>query len=693
VGHRHPATASDTDDSAGHDVSPGGAQPEPGFGGGEHPQRFPAGWRPFSVILALATVTALAGINVLARPLVIAGMLAVGPCLAAISASPTAVVAVGGYTLALLALLSSWPDHLWGSAQQLLYALIILAVTGVSVIAARRRQRLEWLAQQGGANLRLLSAIVESSDDAIIGKTLDGTITSWNGGAERMYGYTAAEAIGRNIAIIACPAEVAELSGILARLAGGERVEHYETQRIRKDGSVVDVSVTISPIRDDSGRVVAASAVAHDITARKLAEARERAMQERSNQAQRLQSLGQLAGGIAHDFNNLLAVISNYATFAAEETTDHPGVQADLARIRTAAERAGRLTRQLLVFARGEPQQAEVFDLNGAIADARSLLARTIGEHIELITVPSPEPLMISADRGQVQQILLNLALNARDAMPEGGTLVIEAAPVIFDDQQIDVQPKPRPGRYARLLVSDTGVGMSPEVAARIFEPFYTTKPKGQGTGLGLATVYGVVTQAGGSIKVYSEPSLGTTIRVYLPTAEQPAVPGPVPTEEEPPEGHGERILLVEDEDEVRRLVVRILERHGYQVLTARTGPEALKLAGDDGCDMLLTDVVMPEMSGPHLAGLMRRDRPDLPVLYMSGYSDGQLTAQRIVDEAVELIQKPFTPRELLHRVHGVVARSASTRQPRGAQPEPVSGGGEHPAPLPGRGGRRPTGP
>jgi two-component system cell cycle sensor histidine kinase/response regulator CckA len=290
-------------------------------------------------------------------------------------------------------------------------------------------------------------------------------------------------------------ADGSDAHDIRARILAGERHIRYDTRRRHRDGRVMDVSMTVSPILDDDGTVVGISSICRDVSATKQAEQAQRAAEERSQQAQRMASLGQLAAGVAHDFNNLLGIILNYTAFAADRAGDiaDDAIGADLGRVRVAAERAVGLTRQLLTFTREDTVRPELLDVNEAIAEAGDLLARTIGAHIELIAVPSPVPLMIYADAGRMQQILVNLAVNARDAMPEGGTLVIAAAATDPGERQPPLQPAPTGGRHVRLLVSDTGTGMSAEVADRIFEPFYTTKPRGQGTGLGLATVYGIV--------------------------------------------------------------------------------------------------------------------------------------------------------------------------------------------------------
>ncbi|SDT74659.1 hybrid sensor histidine kinase/response regulator [Actinoplanes derwentensis] len=506
--------------------------------------------------------------------------------------------------------------------------------------------------KRAGEAQRVLAAVVDGSDDAIVAKTLDGTITAWNPGAQRMYGYRPDEAIGRNITLITLPEESAELVGILARLADGEHIDHYETRRVRKDGTVLNVSVSISPICDDNGTVTGASAITRDITDRMRAEAERRDLAERSQHAQRLQSLGHLAGGIAHDFNNLLAIILNYSAFIIDVSDTGDAVRADAQKIRTAAERGTALTRQLLVFARGEPASTRRFDLNTVVADAQNLLERTIGADITLIARPASHPAVINADRGQIDQALLNLVLNARDAMPDGGTLIIEVGTTDLDDTAIDLQPALPLGSYARVLVSDTGVGMSREVTRHILEPFFTTKPKGRGTGLGLATVYGIVTQAGGGLNIYSEVGIGTTIRLYLPLADNPATSAETAEPDLAPDGTGQVIMVVDDEDALRAVIQRALNAHGYAALTASGGAEALSLLADHHVDLLLSDMIMPHMSGRQLAQQARQRFPDLPVLFMSGYSDGQLTDQQLITNAAELLQKPFVTADLLRAVH-----------------------------------------
>ncbi|MFI1990725.1 ATP-binding protein [Actinoplanes sp. NPDC020271] len=504
-----------------------------------------------------------------------------------------------------------------------------------------------------------LATVVEHSDDAIIGLTPDGIITAWNGGAERVFGYRATEALGRPATMLAGRLGAGEQSTTLERLRNGARSIRYEARRTRRDGTPIDVSVAVTPIRNHAGALTGISAVARDITAAKEHAERQRAVAERTQQAQRMESLGNLAGGVAHDFNNILAIIANYTDFAIEETADRPGVQADLIQVRTAVERATNLTRQLLTFTRGDAIQPRDVGLNTALAEIEAMLERTIGEHIHLVVVPSATPLTVHADPGQLQQVLLNLAINARDAMPDGGTLVLEANQADLDGDELNMQPPLPAGRYARLEISDTGEGMPPEVAERIFEPFFTTKPRGKGTGLGLATVYGIVTEAGGSVNLYSEPGVGTTFRVYLPLVDASA--GEVVPEErraDPPRGDDRTVLVVEDEVALARIITRILTDNGYRAVIANNGREALAAYDQHGCDVLLTDVIMPEISGPRLAEMLTERRPGLPVIYMSGYSNGLLGTTHVLAGDIAFLEKPFTAADLLHKLAATGSRT-----------------------------------
>ncbi|HZI38343.1 MAG TPA: PAS domain S-box protein, partial [Acidimicrobiia bacterium] len=388
--------------------------------------------------------------------------------------------------------------------------IVALADDFARLVAAARRE-LEVVSR--------LAAVVETTSDAVILSDLDGSVTGWNAGAVEAYGYTAEEAVGSNVLMLVPPEHVDEVAARRERLLRGEVVRHFETQGLRKDGTLIDVSVAASPVRDANGMLVGTAAIIRDITDAKQAEADHLALEERLHQSQRLESLGQLAGGIAHDFNNLLGIILNYATFAVEQLSDNDAVRADIEEIRAAAERAARLTRRLLIVGRRETAQPEALDLDVVVPDMQSLLQRSIGEHVEVVVRAVGDLPPILADRGRVEQVLLNLAVNARDAMPGGGTLTLATRPAVLDAEVRRRHPDLGPGPYVELSVTDTGTGMTPEVLAHLFEPFFTTKPPGEGTGLGLATVYAVVTEAGGAVSVESEPGAGTTFRAFFPAA------------------------------------------------------------------------------------------------------------------------------------------------------------------------------
>jgi two-component system cell cycle sensor histidine kinase/response regulator CckA len=391
---------------------------------------------------------------------------------------------------------------------------------------------------------------------------------------------------------------------------------------------------------------------------RKEALERNELLQQQLQQAQRLENLGQLAGGIAHDFNNLLAVILNYVTFVAEEMdaateSDWLGrwesASGDVAQIKRAAERAARLTHQLLVFARREVVRPQVIDLDQVIAGITEMLRRTLGEHIDISTSFAGGLWPVLADPGQLEQVLVNLAVNARDAMPGGGTLTIETGNVTVDADFIAGGSKAQLGRHVRLRVSDSGCGMPADVVEHAFEPFFTTKPEGAGTGLGLATVYGIIAQAEGHIKIYSEPGAGTTFSIMLPvTAEAAiAVPEQARYQRSP---KGETILVVEDEEALRDVARRIFARNGYHVITAASGPEAIEIVRTYQGDihLLVTDVVMPHMLGKEVSEQVRAIKPDIEVLFMSGYARRVLTSQGMLEPNVALVEKPFTEAELM---------------------------------------------
>jgi PAS domain S-box-containing protein len=501
------------------------------------------------------------------------------------------------------------------------------------------------------------ASIIYFSDDAIIGTTLDGLITSWNPGAEQMFGYSVILALGRHISLIIPEPVRAEHDELLERISRGERVEHHGTKRLRSDGAVLDVSVTISPMRDETGTIIGSTTVGRNISERvSLATSRE-VLERRLNHSERLESLGQLAGGIAHDFNNLLAVISSYTEFVSDELEDtQVAAKADVDQIRIAAERARVLVRQLLAFARREVLQPEVVNLNDVVVGLEELLRRTIGAHIELSVNLAEGLSLVEVDPGQLEQVLVNLVVNARDAMPTGGVLTIDTANLDLDEAHTELHPGLEIGPYARLRVSDTGEGMEQLVLDHIFEPFFTTKPRGEGTGLGLPMAFGIVAQAGGEIQVYSEPGVGTTVRILLPATEHTPSAAHAVAEVRLLEGT-ETILIVEDEDAIREVTRRILVRAGYYVLTCASGVEAIAMVeGYPGqIDLLVTDVIMPQMLGREVATRVQALRPGTPVLFMSGYAQPVLGST--LGEETMLLEKPFSAQLLLEKVREVLEK------------------------------------
>jgi two-component system cell cycle sensor histidine kinase/response regulator CckA len=628
-----------------------------------------------------------------------------------------------------------------------------------------------------------LAAIVASSDDAIVGKSLDGTVTSWNAAAERIFGYSAEEMVGRSIYTL-IPPELHDLErDVLRRVARGEPGQFTEAERITRDGRRIVIALTVSPIRDATGQVVGASSVKRDITEEKRVQAalaaetarrrdldqaldvaqafvrdlddcivhwtggaarlygwssaeaigrvshellqtelptplegiREvllkegrwegaltqvakdghrlyvssqwvlrrdpggeprtilqvdadetarRQIEERVRQNERLEVIGQLAGGVAHEANNQMTVVLGAAEFLLRRPELSQIARQDIEHIRAAAERTAAITGQLLAFSRRQVLQLRVVDIDETVQGLEGVLRRALGERSVLALKLNAPAGMVKADSGQLAQVLLNFVLNSRDAMPMGGRVTIETALAELTEGYARQHPGVAvlPGRYAMLAVSDTGHGMSRETAARAFEPFYTTKPVGKGTGLGLATVYGIVKQSNGYVWAYSEPGQGTTFKVYLPLATEAAPAQPALAS--PPRASGEMVLLVEDEPAVRQMASRALREYGYRVVEASRGSEALEILGrDDGnIRLLLTDVVMPEMDGPELARLASVQRPGLAVLFMSGYTDDEITRRGLLEKEQPFLQKPFTPESLSEQIERLL------RERRGAE-------------------------
>ena len=613
--------------------------------------------------------------------------------------------------------------------------------------------------------VRELGAIVESSDDAIFAKTPEGIITSWNKGAERIYGYTGKEVVGQHISMLISASRHSKAEETLGRLAKGEAVIHYETVGIRKGGQEIQVSLTISPIHNLAGRIVGISTVARDITEQKRVERELRESEERFrqltenigevfwladadlqtiiyaspayetiwgrsreslytkphawfdalhpedrsrviearktratiaseleyrivcpdgtvrwirelafpvhdaegrviraagvaedvterrqlemqlSQSQKMDAIGRLAAGVAHDFNNLLTVISGHSELLTITSPSDGRWRESVAEIRRATELATASIRQLLVFSRRQILEPKVLDLNSVVAEAEKMLRRLISEDVHLVSLLQPRLSPVRADLGQLNQVLLNLAVNSSDAMPQGGRLTLETCEVDLDETDAKVHSEARPGRYVLLTVTDTGCGMTPEVQARIFEPFFTTKAEGHGTGLGLSVVLGIIQQSGGYIEVESEPGVQTKFKIYLPAVQGSAADGLAQSAPSAPERGSETVLLVEDEEPVRHITTRLLESLGYRVIEAQTGEEALSLFGVCGekIDLLMTDVVMPGIGGREVVEALQTKDPDLKVLFQSGYTDDMVVRRGILRAEVAFLKKPFT--------------------------------------------------
>jgi PAS domain S-box-containing protein len=619
----------------------------------------------------------------------------------------------------------------------------------------------------------LFSAVVESSNEAIITKLLDGTITSWNGAAERLFGYTAAEAIGRHISLIVPPDRRDEIRNIIERIGRGEPIAHYETSRMRKDGSTVDVSLSISPIRTASGKIVGVSKAAHDITesnrtqqalSQEIEERRrifdssndlifvtdsagnfiqvspsvsailgyqpsdmvgrsaiefihpddlehtrremragrrgqskrnfetryinkegkavalnwtgnwsepvrrhffigrdlteKQAAEAQLRHAQKMDAVGQLTGGVAHDFNNILTVITGTIGILEEAVADQPQLAAIAKLIDEAAERGANLTKHLLAFARKQPLQPVEVDVNALVLEAAKLLHPTLGEHIEITPLLAEDAWSALADPNQLATAVLNLAINARDAMPNGGKLALETNNVYLDESYAGMHSEVTPGHYVMIAVSDTGTGIPAALLERVFEPFFTTKEVGRGTGLGLSMVFGFVKQSGGHIKIYSEEGHGTSVKIYLPRAtglQQTAAEARVSANIE---GGNETILVVEDDALVRRYVMTQIESLGYTTLEAANASDALQIIYHvPTIDLLFTDVIMPApMNGRQLVDEALKRRPDLKILYTSGYTENAIVHHGRLDSGVLLLAKPYRKSELARMIRHALA-------------------------------------
>jgi PAS domain S-box-containing protein len=501
---------------------------------------------------------------------------------------------------------------------------------------------------------RRFRLLVESvTDYAIYMLDTNGIIIKWNPGAERLKGYTAEEIIGQHVSLFYTDED--RESGVPTKMIATvtETSKHEaEGWRVRKDGSTFWASVVIESIRDEEGTLIGFAKVTRDLTNKRAAE-------EQLRQAQKMEAIGQLTGGVAHDFNNLLTIISGNLEILQRRLSERGETQ--LQRFVKSAmhgsSRAAALTHQLLAFSRRQPLQPQSVSVNTLITGTSEMLRRTLPENIAIETVLTGGVWLTFVDPNQLENCLLNLAVNARDAMPEGGKLTIEAANVYLDENYAAIATVPA-GQYVGIFVSDTGKGMAPEVLSQAFDPFFTTKDIGQGTGLGLSQVYGFVKQSGGHVKIYSEVDAGTTIRIYLPRLVSADIPKEVqPASSDAARGEGETILVVEDETDVRAFAVEMLLELGYRVLDAPNGAEALRqLNGEKRISLLFTDVGLPGgMNGRQLADEALRRRPGLKVLFTSGYARNAIVHHGRLDPGVQLITKPFAFVDLAAKIRQIL--------------------------------------
>jgi PAS domain S-box-containing protein len=498
-----------------------------------------------------------------------------------------------------------------------------------------------------------VEAILDASVDAIVSFDKEYRIRSWSLSAEALTGYTEREVEGHSIGLVLPADELLETLRQAEDAHASKERTRFESRWRRKDGTEVEVRVSLAPLAGDLGFV----AIVSDLSARRRAEAEKADLEARLARAQRMESIGRLAGGVAHDFNNLLTVILSHAAFIEDGLPAGAPAREDACLIREAGDRAKALTRQLLAIANPHASETDRADANQVLAAMETMLRRLIGEDVDVRVELAPGTAYVRAGSSPIEQMVLNLVVNARDAMPNGGRLTISTSAVVVGPEAARLHPTLEPGPFVRLSVADTGLGMAPSTLEHVFEPFFTTKDVGKGTGLGLATVYGLVRQAGGSVEVKSEPGHGTVFDVWLPRGEPPTASlsgAPCPHGRG---GTGESVLVVEDDELVRSLTCRILERGGYRVLRSGSPAEALRIVEnhEEPIDLLLTDVVMPRMNGRELADRVLAIRPGVKVVFMSGYANDALSERGVAGTGVVLVDKPFTADGLRAVVRGVL--------------------------------------
>jgi two-component system cell cycle sensor histidine kinase/response regulator CckA len=506
------------------------------------------------------------------------------------------------------------------------------------------------LAGQRDALLARLQLHIERMPLAYILFDAEPRVVDWNPTAERIFGYTKQEALGISPSDFYPPSFRRDADEILRRIRGGDMGAHSVNENVTKDGRTITCEWLNTPLFEEDGRFAGILSLAQDVTERL-------ALEEQFRQAQKMEAFGQLAGGVAHDFNNLLTVISGYSEMLLEILPPADPNREMIQEILKAGVRAALLTRQLLVFSRKQLVQLQVLDLNAVVASTEKMLGRLIGEDMNMTTVLAPDLERVKVDPGQVEQVIVNLVVNARDAMPQGGRITIETANVDLDESYAQSHVGVTPGRYVLLAVSDAGCGMSEEVKARIFEPFFTTKEVGKGTGLGLATVFGIVKQSGGHLRVHSETGRGTTFKIYLPSVADVIPAAQAQTESAPVLTGTETILLVEDEKAVRAMAGFALRTNGYTLVEAADGEEAVRLCErhEGPIHLLVTDVVMPRMGGRQLTERLKTLHPEMRVLFVSGYTDDAVVRHGILQAQVQFLQKPFTVDALIRKVRAVL--------------------------------------
>lgn len=541
---------------------------------------------------------------------------------------------------------------------------------GKAVTNAIEQKRLRDAKRQAEQSLRaseeLMRNVFDYANMAMVVTDLESRTIRANNAFAEMFGYTQAEVPGLSMIDLTHPDDrAATESRLKSLLAGKVRSLQIEKQYLHKNGQVIWSLASISLIRDAQGRPLQYIAQLQDIsermaaeTALRISQQNEKSLEEKFRQSQKMEAVGQLAAGVAHDFNNFLTIILGYSDLMLDDVPPEAHIRESIGQIRKAGERAAALTRQLLAFGRKQMMAPVVLDLNLHIAELQMMLRRLIGADIELVTELQEGLGRVKIDPGQVEQLVMNLMVNARDAMPTGGRIVIQTVNVVLSELQVQQNGELPPGNYSQISVTDTGCGMTPETLSRIFEPFFTTKEVGKGTGLGLATVFGIVKQSGGTIEVESKPDEGSTFRAYFPQVNEAArIRDSDLRRTTSLRKGGETILLVEDEEGLRILAQRVLAASGYKVMHASHGAEAIQVCRDYGgtIDLLLTDVVMPRMSGRQLSDFLVQSRPAIKVLYMSGYTDDTMVRHGIQDEETNFLAKPFTPLLLAQKVRDVL--------------------------------------